>query len=216
VAPYVYDENGRRVAAPSKGQRREQSILDEAEKQLRDNGYEAMTVETIANAAGITRAGLYFYFRSRNDVLAALVQRATTELTSAVVTSDAAPGTSAATAITSALARTEDLWRRHGAVMRAAIELSPTVPVIATLWNDARTTVRDAVSAITSRTGTGPDARPAPPVDDDAGPTGRPALVRALVAMTEQAYLDGFTHGTPLEEVTTTATTIWHRTLQLT
>lgn len=205
MSPYVYDELGRRVSAPSKGQLREQIILDQAEKQLRDVGPDAMTVESIANAAGITRAALYFYFRSKNDVLAALVQRAVTELTSAVATSDAPSGTTAAAALTSAIGRTEDLWRRHGEVMRAAIELSPNAPVIATLWNDARSSVCESAAAVVRRGGAA----------DPGGPTGVDAVVRVLVAMTEGAYLDATNRGDPLEEVTETVKLVWLHSLAL-
>src|SRR3954466_3767735 len=68
----------RRRTAPRKGDLREAAILDAAERQLSDRGADRITVETIATAAGITRGALYFYFGSKNDVLAALVERTVT------------------------------------------------------------------------------------------------------------------------------------------
>jgi len=203
VPPYIYDEQGRRVAAPSKGERREQSILDEAEKQLSDAGWESMTVESIANAAGITRAALYFYFRSKNDVLAALVQRTVTELSTAVSTSDAPEGTSVAAALTSALRRTEDLWRRHGSVMRAAVELSPTVAAVGELWAGARRQVVDGVLAVIDRGAATPML---PGVETEA-------VVTALVGMTEFAFHQTFTRGADLGDTTEVLAFVWHRAL---
>lgn len=182
MPPYVYDERGRRVVAPSKGELRERSILNEAEKQLREVGPDAMTVESIANAAGINRASLYFYFRSKNDVLAALVERVVNEMVSGVATSDRIPDAArpegAAAAISEAIRRTALLWKTHGAVLRAAVDLAPSVEVIAELWNDARTQIAESAAAIiASQAGRDPELE------------GRlPEAVRALVAMTEREF----------------------------
>lgn len=205
MPPYAYDENGRRIVAPSKGELREKLILDEAEKQLIAVGPDAMTVESIATAAGLTRGALYFYFRSKNDVLAALVQRIVVELSGAVATRQRAVPGSPRAALVSAIDLTRDLWSRHGAVMRAAVELSPTVPVIAHLWEGARDDIRVAVRALAVAGG----------APDEPGPEGAEALVRALVDMTEGGFHDAVARGTPLERAAETITTIWLRALQL-
>ncbi|MFJ3383773.1 MULTISPECIES: TetR/AcrR family transcriptional regulator [unclassified Curtobacterium] len=200
MAPYVYDENGRRVVAPSKGEMRERKILDEAEQQLAELGADAMTVETIATAAGLTRGALYFYFRSKNDVLAALVQRVTVELRGAVATRRNALPDSPHQALLSAIDLTRDLWDRHGAVMRAAVELSPTVPGIDHLWSDARDETVRSVTAMLA------DA-----VDEHGQDTS--ALVAALVGMTERVFYDASRSGTGLDQAAAIVTTIWTRTL---
>ena len=66
-----------RRAAPAerKGDLREREILDATEKLLATRGYADMTVGDIAEAAGMTRGALYFYFASKQDVLIALVTR---------------------------------------------------------------------------------------------------------------------------------------------
>lgn len=203
MAPYAYDEHGRRVMAPSKGEQREKAILDQTEKQLIEVGPDGMTVESIANAAGITRGALYFYFRSKNDVLAALVQRIVVELTGAVASREkAAPG-HPQDAIMSALELTEDLWSRHGAVMRAAVDLSPSVPVIANLWNGARDEIVDSVQLIAIHGG----------VPDEPGPAGAATLCRILVGATERSFYEGSVHARPLNEVTRGLETVWTRTL---
>jgi len=204
MPPYAYDEQGRRVMAPTKGELREKVILDEAEKQLIEIGPDAMTVETIATAAGLTRGALYFYFRSKNDVLAALVQRIVVELSGAVATRHTAIPDSPRDALLSAIELTGDLWSRHGAVMRAAVDLSPTVPVIANLWNGARDEIADSAHAIVARAGSAGDA------EADVAD-----LVRILVSMTERAFYDATTAGTPLGQTTRAINTAWVRTLQL-
>lgn len=210
MSPYVYDERGRRVLAPTKGELRERAILDEAEKQLREAGPDAMTVESIANAAGINRATLYFYFRSKNDVLAALIQRAVNELTSGVATSDRATGSAGAVAITEAIRRTALLWKTHGAVLRAAADLSPSVETIAEIWNRARTQVEQSCLAIVlSATDLSATAN-----DDELAPR-LPAVIRALVAMTEREFYTTFAREEDLDESVEVLSLIWTRALDL-
>ncbi len=55
-------------------QRREQ-ILDAANDLIADRGYEEVSVEDIANAAGVTRGLVHHYFGGRTDVYIALLQR---------------------------------------------------------------------------------------------------------------------------------------------
>lgn len=52
---------------------------------------------------------------------------------SGVATSDRVPGASAAVAITEAIRRTALLWQTRGPVLRAAVDLSPSVAAIAEL-----------------------------------------------------------------------------------
>lgn len=215
MSPYVYDERGRRVLAPTKGELRERAILDEAEKQLREAGPDAMTVESIANAAGINRATLYFYFRSKNDVLAALIQRAVNELTSGVATSDRATGSAGAVAITEAIRRTALLWKTHGAVLRAAADLSPSVETIAEIWNRARTQVEQSCLAIVlSATASSATVLSATANDDELAPR-LPAVIRALVAMTEREFYTTFAREEDLDESVEVLSLIWTRALDL-
>lgn len=202
MAPYVYDEHGRRVIAPSKGELRERTILDEAEKQLVADGAEAMTVESIATAAGLTRGALYFYFRSKNDVLAALVQRVTTELSSAIATRRIAAPDSASSALYSAIDLTRDMWDRHGAVMQAAVELSPLVDSIGYLWAAARDETARHVAVILE------DAA------DDGG-ADLHATVRALVAMTERVFYDAHRTNSDLDGSAAVVEVIWSKTFTL-
>jgi hypothetical protein len=55
----------RTTPAVRKGDLRERQILDAVEKLQATRGYADMTVGDIAEAAGITRGALYFYFASK-------------------------------------------------------------------------------------------------------------------------------------------------------
>ncbi|WP_020499000.1 TetR/AcrR family transcriptional regulator [Sciscionella marina] len=191
------DGRRRRKAAPSKGDLREQAILDAAERQLGEDGLEGMTVETIAKAAGITRGAFYFYFGSKNDVLAALVERTVSTLHADVT--DAADGSTPGEALREGVRHTAQMWREHGTVMRAAIELSPVVAAIDEAWRPAVAAVAVATRTIAEQAG----------VPAGTGPQEAAALTAALVWMTERAFYQATVTGGSLEDTATTLTHLW-------
>ncbi|MEH3140618.1 MAG: TetR/AcrR family transcriptional regulator [Mycobacterium kyogaense] len=168
-----------RRAAPTvrKGDLREQQILDSAEHLLSTVGYAAMTVGDIAQAAGLTRAALYFYFGSKHDVLAALVAR-----TAQVLTEEAGlartDSRSVDEVIAGAVERTAALWLAHGPVMRMAVDLGTTVPDIGQMWSAAAEESIDVIAQVLQRCG----------VPSHDGPEGAAALARALCWMIERNF----------------------------
>jgi TetR/AcrR family transcriptional regulator, regulator of autoinduction and epiphytic fitness len=50
-------------------------ILDAAEKLLLKNGYEATAMASVAERAGVANNAVYWYFPSKDDLLAAVLQR---------------------------------------------------------------------------------------------------------------------------------------------
>lgn len=50
-------------------------ILEAATRLFGRKGYHASTIENITNAAGISRGALYWHFKSKSEVLAAVVER---------------------------------------------------------------------------------------------------------------------------------------------
>jgi AcrR family transcriptional regulator len=62
--------------APTKGDQREQALLDAAQVVLRQKPIGQVTIDELAGAAGIARSGFYFYFESKQALLAALWDRA--------------------------------------------------------------------------------------------------------------------------------------------
>jgi TetR/AcrR family transcriptional regulator, ethionamide resistance regulator len=167
----------RTAPAVRKGDVRERQILDAAEKLLATRGYAHMTVADIAAASGITRGALYFYFASKQDVLTALVARTVQALQekSGAALADTAPVDEV---ISTALERTARLWREHGPVMRAAVDVSSTVPEIDQLWTGTADVFIEAITAVLKRGGVPPGE----------GPGDAAALGRALCWMIERSF----------------------------
>jgi AcrR family transcriptional regulator len=196
---------GRREG-PRKGDLRERAILDAAEALLEEQGVDPLTVEAIARGAGISRASLYFYFGSKQEVLSALVGR-----TVALVADDARQAAEderpdPAESVARAVRRTEGHWRTHGRVMRAAVELSPSVSEIRELWSGTVAAYATAMAAVLVRGG----------VADGRGATGAAALSRTLCWMQERTfYLASGEPDAPraLRRATATSTEIWLRVL---
>lgn len=146
-----------------KGDLREQQILDAAEDLLTTTGYADMTVADIAESVGITRAALYFYFGSKQEVLTALVARTVQVLRDRAAGAARDQTRPVDEAIGAALERTAELWRDHGPVMRMAVDLASTVPAIDELWSEAAEVSIDAMADVLRRagvpTGTAPGMR---------------------------------------------------------
>lgn len=197
--PSPKGQSPRRRTAPRKGDLREAAILDAAERQLSEGGAERMTVETIATAAGITRGALYFYFGSKNDVLAALVERTAAAVVADIEDADQSAPADPREALRQGINRTAKSWAEHGAVMRAAVELSPVVPQIAACWQAALVAAGSATRPALVRAG----------MPDDDGPHGARAISTALVLMTERYFYRASKHHTSLTDAAHTLTDIW-------
>ena len=65
----------KRRRAPTKGDQREQGLIDAARIVFRDKTISQVTIDELAGAAGIARSGFYFYFESKQALLAALVDQ---------------------------------------------------------------------------------------------------------------------------------------------
>ncbi|MBL7252800.1 TetR/AcrR family transcriptional regulator [Paractinoplanes lichenicola] len=61
--------------APTKGDQREQALVDAARAVFREKSIAQVTIDELAGAAGIARSGFYFYFESKQALLAALVDQ---------------------------------------------------------------------------------------------------------------------------------------------
>lgn len=60
---------------PTKGDQREQALVDAARGVFREKPISQVTIDELASAAGIARSGFYFYFESKQALLAALVDQ---------------------------------------------------------------------------------------------------------------------------------------------
>ena len=86
------------------------------------------------------------------------------------------------------------------------MDLTPSVETIAELWNRARTQVEQSCLAIVL-----PET-----ADDDELADRLPAVIRALVAMTEREFYTTFARDEDLDESVDVLSLIWTRALDLT
>lgn len=72
--------SARRVPRQRRSIERVEQILDAASRQVAAAGVEAVTTRSIAEAAGVPISSLYQYFKDRDAVLLAMVERDTSEM----------------------------------------------------------------------------------------------------------------------------------------
>ena len=194
---------GRRAARPT-GDDREHAILATAEQLLGERALRDISIDDLAKGAGISRPTFYFYFRSKEAVLLALLDRVVHEADAAAT---AVPDTALAAdparfwrEVLSAFYRT---FRDHRPVALAAAEARWTNDEVRDLWSSVMAAWTDrAAAAIESERARG------------AAPPGLPArdLAIALSAMNERsmhALLAGDEPALAEADVVTVLHTIW-------
>jgi AcrR family transcriptional regulator len=118
-APSPPQQRPSRRRQASKGDRREQAILDTARDLLQSRPLAALTIDELAGGAGISRSSFYFYFDSKAAVLAALLEGLSAEV--AVENSPWLDGTGPdEPALRAALEHSVELWRTSGGLLRQA------------------------------------------------------------------------------------------------
>lgn len=122
-----------REAPFAAGDRNEAALLEVARDLLLKGEFRAATVTRIAKRAGISRQGFYFYFRSKDELLAQLV---TTTLNRVQVWRATIydPDTDPADAIRQVMGASVAGWRDNRAILGAAIEMASRAPVITQHW----------------------------------------------------------------------------------
>jgi AcrR family transcriptional regulator len=113
-----------------------QAAVLEATEQLLTEGssYADLNVERIATAAGISRTAFYFYFRDKRDLLMRLAGDVTELLYAQADIWFSGEGEDPEQEIREALTRIAELYREHGVLIRAIVEVSTYEDDIATFW----------------------------------------------------------------------------------
>ena len=166
----------------SKGDRREQALLETGERLVGEGRFAAVSVAQLAEAAGVSRAGFYFYFASKDALLASVVERAVGEFNERIASvlaprAGSAPGVQLRASVFAAA----DLWWDHRAVLLASVELGATLPEVYQRTIDNIAVVARPTVALLQRHGTVPEA---------ADPDEAERLVMALILMTERNFHD--------------------------
>jgi TetR/AcrR family transcriptional regulator, ethionamide resistance regulator len=198
----------RAQAKPRRGDDRERTLLATAERMLAGGEFADASVGQIAAAAGLSRPTFYFYFDSKEALLAQLVDRTVRDLVGRV-TRTLAEG-ELAQQIPPALAATASIWRTHTEVMFAAVELAATVPEIGRLWSETIHETADLAAKTLRR-----DSPDPPPYDDET----LRRIVRALTWAVERNFYILMRNNPTEHEIAQLEDdlgTIWQRTLGLT
>jgi AcrR family transcriptional regulator len=113
-----------------------QAAVLEATEELLAGGasYAELNVERIATAAGISRTAFYFYFRDKRDLLMRLAGDVTELLYAQADIWFSGEGDDPEREIREALTRIAELYRVHGVLIRAIVEVSTYEEDIATFW----------------------------------------------------------------------------------
>jgi AcrR family transcriptional regulator len=120
---------------PTKGDRREQAILEGAYELLRDTPLRAVSIDDLAKRAGLSRSSFYFYFQSKWQVLFAMLGPVVEDVFAASRfiferPVDMAPQE----AIEQAAAEVVAVWHRHGHILREVGDAVGAEPELQSQW----------------------------------------------------------------------------------
>jgi AcrR family transcriptional regulator len=150
------------AAGPRKGDLREAQILDAADGLLAAEPFTDLTMDDIARQAGLSRSALYFYFDSKEAVLAGLHQRIYEAMSSTVdpITGGLEPTEDAMRA---AVAQVCANWRAHPHALRTFHEMAMVSPEFGELWRTRLDHHVEVLTAIVEAERTAGRAAPTPP-----------------------------------------------------
>jgi AcrR family transcriptional regulator len=206
----VAPRRAQRGERPAKGDRREQALLAAAQRLLASGDFAAASVADLAHEAEISRAGFYFYFASKQALLASVIDSAVSQF-NAEIAAVLTPGRkrSPVAALRATVQAAAELWWDHRAVLVASVELGATIPEVYERTMANLAVVRAPTVALLLRAGTVPEAQ---------DPDEATRLVMALTLMSERNFYD-LMRGRPTladrAELVDRLTRIWVRSFGL-
>lgn len=179
-AEQTMSPKSRRSVQPAKGDQRERVLLDTAERLLTEGRFAAASVSDLAEAAGISRAAFYFYFASKEALLATVLDRAVQGFNEQISTVlEPRDGVDAASALRSSVEAAGDLWWNHSHVLIASVDLGTRLPEVYDRTQQNLAIVRAPTVALLLRDGR---------VAESADPVEADALVLALTLLSERNF----------------------------
>jgi TetR/AcrR family transcriptional regulator, ethionamide resistance regulator len=127
---------GRR-RGPRKGDLREAAIVDTMERLLAERPFSSLSIDELAQGAGISRSTFYFYFDSREAVLRALSDRLAGLVFEASESWLRRGDESPEEALRRAVAGYVQLWEAHGPVLQAIATSCVADPELMAFWSGA-------------------------------------------------------------------------------
>jgi TetR/AcrR family transcriptional regulator, ethionamide resistance regulator len=178
-----------REGPPTAKRAQVQAAVLKATEELLAGGssYAELNVERIATAAGISRTAFYFYFRDKRDLLMRLAGDVTELLYAQADIWFSGHGDDPEREIREALTRIAELYREHGVLIRAIVEVSTYEEDIATFWRGLLARFVDATARRIEA--------------DDQLPAGSAhATAFALTWMVERTFYQQLVQEQPLEQ----------------
>ncbi|GAA3568106.1 TetR/AcrR family transcriptional regulator [Amycolatopsis ultiminotia] len=127
-----------------KGDRRREQLLETAERLLETHAPGELTIERVAEAAGVSRSSLYFYFQGKWEIVDQLIERASQQMFERDRTLEATSDLpSYLRAIVTAAA---EGWRQHRVVFLAATERSAHADETTDRWRSTMGRFADAIA----------------------------------------------------------------------
>jgi AcrR family transcriptional regulator len=197
----------RRPEVPTEKRQAIEAAVQQAMEELLAEGatYATLSVERIAKRAGISRTAFYFYFADKRELLMRLGSKLSDELYHEADAwwSGAGDGPQQ---LTAALGKIAALYRAHGPLVRAIVEVAAYDDVVGPFW---RTLVERFVSASAQRIASEIDAGR---TDATLNPE---ATAFALVWMAERVLYQMLAQDGPLpdEELVRALARIWIATV---
>jgi len=127
---------GGRRRGPRRGDVREAAILDTMAELLAARPLSSLSIDELAQGAGISRSTFYFYFDSREAVLRALSARLADLVFEASGSWLRRGDEQPEQALRRAMGNYLDLWHQHGAVLRAIANSCAGDPELLAFWTE--------------------------------------------------------------------------------
>ncbi|QXE38745.1 TetR/AcrR family transcriptional regulator [Streptomyces sp. GMY02] len=112
------------------------ALLDSAEQLLSARPLADISLTDIASGAGLSRAGVYFYFDNKDALVEAAIARRVNELLKAISDWTASPDAPFATSAEQCIQACFAIWRRSGPLLTAAVGMLSHRPALRAAWEE--------------------------------------------------------------------------------
>jgi AcrR family transcriptional regulator len=198
----------RRSRALSKGDQREIELVQCAERLLEEGTFHDASVADVATAAGVSRPAFYFYFASKDALLASVIEAVHHDIAARLLAALNQPG-EPTQQIACAIHAGADAWWEHRAAMSAAMQLAQRIPELGERMRESMADVNRRCTEILLTHGAVPESQ---------SPTRAARLIEMLALMNERVFSHQIPRAKTRRELTTTEQSllaIWTRTLGL-
>jgi AcrR family transcriptional regulator len=198
----------RRATQQAKGDSRERQLLEAARRLMEQDGFERASVSELAAAAGVSRPAFYFYFQSKDALLASVIDVTQSEIAAGLDAALRSPGPPLER-LAAAIEAAADAWWEHRATMSAAIALAAKMPTLEARMTASMDAINTQCAELLLRHGTAPER---------SDRTAAKALVGTLALLNERAFSHALTTANDradLIPVQQRLLIIWQRSLGL-